>query len=200
MLRNIVLTFGPFRLAFAPEIERVHGELLLRRDQRDEAERGFRRALEIARARGERALELRAATSLARLLAQSKRADEARPILAGVHGRARRGARPLTCGPLGPCSNSSAASGRPRARPARNRHGKRRLAGVRTVLAGSPDRVRLARHRGDAPAPQDAGRFALPGRAPRASRHQGRATGAVWPEVEAGQAPQGSRTRPAGRQ
>jgi predicted negative regulator of RcsB-dependent stress response len=91
MLRNIVLTFGPFRLAFAPEIERVHGELLLRRDQRDEAERGFRRALEIARARGERALELRAATSLARLLAQSKRADEARPILAGVHGSCTEG-------------------------------------------------------------------------------------------------------------
>jgi DNA-binding winged helix-turn-helix (wHTH) protein/tetratricopeptide (TPR) repeat protein len=70
---------------FAPEIERIRGELLVRRDEGVEAERCFRRALEMARARAERSLELRAATSLARLLAR-KDNGEARRILGGVYG------------------------------------------------------------------------------------------------------------------
>ncbi|HXH06095.1 MAG TPA: hypothetical protein VNI83_05830, partial [Vicinamibacterales bacterium] len=41
---------------------------------------------EIAASRSERALELRAATSLARVLARLGRRDEARQALAGVHG------------------------------------------------------------------------------------------------------------------
>ena len=69
----------------APEIHRIHGELLVRRDQRDEAEACFRRAIEIARRRSQRALELRAATSLARLLTQAGRRDEARRQLADIY-------------------------------------------------------------------------------------------------------------------
>jgi class 3 adenylate cyclase/tetratricopeptide (TPR) repeat protein len=69
----------------APEIHRIHGELLVRCDQRDEAEACFRRAIEIARRRSQRALELRAATSLARLLTQAGRRDEARRQLADIY-------------------------------------------------------------------------------------------------------------------
>jgi class 3 adenylate cyclase/tetratricopeptide (TPR) repeat protein len=69
----------------APEIHRIHGELLVRRDQRGEAEACFRRAIEIARRRSQRALELRAATSLARLLTQAGRRDEARRQLADIY-------------------------------------------------------------------------------------------------------------------
>ncbi len=71
---------------FAPEIERVRGELLLRRDGPGAADPCFRRAMTLARARGERALELRAATSLARLLVRRERRAEARQTLAEVHG------------------------------------------------------------------------------------------------------------------
>ena len=71
---------------FAPEIQRVRGELLLRRDQPAGAEQCFRRAIDIARTRSERSLELRAATSLARLLVRLGRHVDARQALGEVHG------------------------------------------------------------------------------------------------------------------
>jgi DNA-binding winged helix-turn-helix (wHTH) protein/tetratricopeptide (TPR) repeat protein len=72
----------------APEIHRIEGELLLRRapTPMDEAERHFRAAIEIARARSERSFELRAATSLARLWWRGNRHEDARRLLAGVYG------------------------------------------------------------------------------------------------------------------
>jgi len=73
---------------YAPEIHRIEGELLLRRGPppTDDAERHFRMAVELARTRAEKSLELRAATSLARLwLEQGKHAD-ARGVLAGAYG------------------------------------------------------------------------------------------------------------------
>jgi tetratricopeptide (TPR) repeat protein len=73
-------------VVFAPEIQRVRGALLLLRHERDEAERCFRRAIEIARQREERSLELRAATSLARLLDGRGGRDEARAVLAPIYG------------------------------------------------------------------------------------------------------------------
>jgi len=69
----------------APEIERIRGELLVRRAQRDEAEACFRRAIEMAGGRSERMLELRATTSLARLLVGDGRRDEARRTLGDVY-------------------------------------------------------------------------------------------------------------------
>jgi DNA-binding winged helix-turn-helix (wHTH) protein len=69
---------------FAPEIERVRGELLQRRDGPEPAERCFRGAMAIAAARGERSLQLRAAVSLARLLARRGGRAEARRTLADV--------------------------------------------------------------------------------------------------------------------
>jgi DNA-binding winged helix-turn-helix (wHTH) protein/tetratricopeptide (TPR) repeat protein len=70
---------------FAPEIERIRGELLARRGQRDEAEQCFRTAIEIARRRAERSLELRAAVSLARLLAHEGRHHEASGTLGKIY-------------------------------------------------------------------------------------------------------------------
>jgi class 3 adenylate cyclase/predicted ATPase len=70
------------------ETHRLKGELLLRQDSSKHAEaRGcFERAIEIARQQSSRSLELRATVSLARLLAQQDRRDEARTMLADIYG------------------------------------------------------------------------------------------------------------------
>ena len=72
----------------APEFLRIEGELLLKQEKaaHDEAARRFKSAIELARERGEKSFELRAATSLARLLAREGRREEARDSLAGVYG------------------------------------------------------------------------------------------------------------------
>jgi predicted ATPase len=71
---------------YAPEIRRTRGELLLRRAAADEAEQCFRDAIEIARRRGEKALELRAAMSLGRLLSGKGQRAEARDVLGETYG------------------------------------------------------------------------------------------------------------------
>jgi tetratricopeptide (TPR) repeat protein len=71
---------------FASEVERIRGELHLGREAPDEAERCLRRAIEMARGRSERSLELRAATSLARFLSGTGKRREARRVLAEVYG------------------------------------------------------------------------------------------------------------------
>lgn len=71
---------------FAPELARVRGELLLRRAQPGEAEQCFRRAIGMARSRGERSLELRASVSLAQLLQRGGRGREARGVLREIYG------------------------------------------------------------------------------------------------------------------
>jgi class 3 adenylate cyclase/tetratricopeptide (TPR) repeat protein len=70
----------------APEIRRVRGDLLLRRNERDEGERQLRAAIDTARHRSQRILELRATTSLARLWQQQGRRGEARRMLAEIYG------------------------------------------------------------------------------------------------------------------
>ena len=71
-----------------PELYRVKGELLLMRDPPDEAEveRCFRTAIDIARRQEARFFELRATTSLARLLKRQGKRDEARAMLAEIYG------------------------------------------------------------------------------------------------------------------
>lgn len=76
-----------------PEIHRIHGELLLKsttigsrvagefQSVKSKAEQSFLKAIEIARCRKAKMLELRAAVSLSRFLAQSGRAAEAARIL-----------------------------------------------------------------------------------------------------------------------
>ena len=70
-----------------PELYRLRGELLRLGGENGRAEASFRRALDLAGApsMGARLLELRAATSLARLLADAGRDGEARNVLQKDH-------------------------------------------------------------------------------------------------------------------
>jgi class 3 adenylate cyclase/predicted ATPase len=73
---------------YEPELHRLDAELRLRLDTPDEqrAETSFRHALETARRQQAKSLELRAATSLARLWGEQGRRAEARDLLAPVYG------------------------------------------------------------------------------------------------------------------
>ena len=68
------------------EIRRLEGNLLLAENGWAEAEACYVKALEVARAQEARSLELRAATSLARLWGERGRSAEARDLLAPVYG------------------------------------------------------------------------------------------------------------------
>jgi tetratricopeptide (TPR) repeat protein len=77
---------------YEAELYRLKGELTLKRSEADsnsrikeQAESYFRRAIEVARRQSAKSLELRAATSLARLLADQGRRDEARTMLAEIY-------------------------------------------------------------------------------------------------------------------
>jgi predicted ATPase len=69
------------------ELYRLKGELTLQSESegQQEAEESFRRAIAITRGQETRSLELRATTSLARLLAKEGRRTEARTMLAEVY-------------------------------------------------------------------------------------------------------------------
>ena len=70
------------------EMLRLRGDLLLLEDKgaMEEAARCFRDAIAFARQQRAKSWELRATTSLARLLAASDRRDEARGMLADIYG------------------------------------------------------------------------------------------------------------------
>jgi tetratricopeptide (TPR) repeat protein len=72
---------------FEAELRRLKGELVLSHDQAAgaRAEACFRDAIAIARLQGAKSWELRATTSLARLLAKQGRRDEARAMLAEIY-------------------------------------------------------------------------------------------------------------------
>jgi len=69
------------------EIHRVRGELLLKQEHsnRAEAQESVEHAIEIARQQGAKLLELRATVSLARLLRDTNRRDQARAMLAEIY-------------------------------------------------------------------------------------------------------------------
>ena len=69
------------------EIHRLKGELLLERDESEaaEAQGCFQRAIAVARKQSAKSLELRATISLARLLRDTGRRDEARTMLADIY-------------------------------------------------------------------------------------------------------------------
>ena len=73
---------------YEAEMHRLQGELLLRRKDSNaaEAQSCFQRAIAIARRQSAKSFELRAATSLARLLRDTDRRDEARTMLAEIYG------------------------------------------------------------------------------------------------------------------
>jgi predicted ATPase len=70
------------------ELQRLHGDLLLVKDPANvtEAERCYRTALDVARKQNAKSWELRATTSLARMLAQRGHGAEARAMLADIYG------------------------------------------------------------------------------------------------------------------
>jgi class 3 adenylate cyclase/predicted ATPase len=72
---------------YEPEMHRLRGDLALKRHEAnvEEAEACFRRAIEVARQQHARVLELRAAKSLARLLASQGKRDEAHSVLAEIY-------------------------------------------------------------------------------------------------------------------
>ena len=72
---------------FEPDIYRVKGEVLRRQDYSNihQVEECFRKAIDIARKQSGKSLELRATTSLARLLRDTGRRDEARSMLAEIY-------------------------------------------------------------------------------------------------------------------
>ena len=72
---------------YLPEIHRLRGELLLEHahSDADVAETCFREALEVARQQQAKMLELRAATSLARLWRHQSKPREAHDLLASVY-------------------------------------------------------------------------------------------------------------------
>ena len=64
---------------------RIRGELSARAGVLNEAEKSLRRAIELSRRNGARMEQLRATTSLARLLRDTNRRNEARSMLAEVY-------------------------------------------------------------------------------------------------------------------
>jgi predicted ATPase len=73
---------------YEAELYRLKGELLVARaaELNAEAEACFQQALDIARRRQAKSLELRAAMSLSRLWQQQGQRDEARALLAPIYG------------------------------------------------------------------------------------------------------------------
>ena len=73
---------------YAPEHYHLKGALLLQQssDNHTEAEQCFQHALDIARDQQAKSLELRSATSLARLWQQRGKQAEARELLAPIYG------------------------------------------------------------------------------------------------------------------
>jgi len=79
------LQANPHELFLRPETLRVRGELRLRQGDSGLAEADFREAISLAQKLGAKAWELRAATSLARLLRQQGKIEEARAMLAEIY-------------------------------------------------------------------------------------------------------------------
>ena len=73
---------------YEAETHRLKGELLLKQDDSNvaEAQSCFQRAIEIARKQSAKSWELRATTSLARVLAKQGKRDDARSMLADIYG------------------------------------------------------------------------------------------------------------------
>ncbi len=79
------------RQIFLPEVLWWRGELHLMRAEETLAGRDFREAITVSRRMGSKAYELRATTSLARLLAKQGKRDEARAMLADIYNKFTEG-------------------------------------------------------------------------------------------------------------
>jgi predicted ATPase len=83
----LVATHGHEDRHYEAEVHRVKGEFLLRQSDSNlvQAKNCFELAIEIARKQGAKSWELRAATSLTRLLRDTERRNEARAMLAQIY-------------------------------------------------------------------------------------------------------------------
>ena len=79
------LQMNPEELLFRPETIRVRGEIQLKRGKIELAEADFREAIALAQSMTAKAWELRATMSLARLLDEQGRREEARTLLAEIY-------------------------------------------------------------------------------------------------------------------
>ena len=80
------LQANPEEVTFRPNILTCRGELRLKIGRAELAEADFREAIALAQKMSAKAWELRATTSLARLLRDTNRRDEARAMLANIYG------------------------------------------------------------------------------------------------------------------
>ncbi len=80
------LNSNPEELFFRPETHRLLGNVLQLQGRADEAERHYREAITLAQKMSAKSWELRATTSLARLLASQGRREEARTRLEAIYG------------------------------------------------------------------------------------------------------------------
>ncbi len=80
------LQANPEELYFRPETLRIRGDLRLELGHAQLAEADFREAIALAQKMQAKSWELRATTSLARLLRDTNRRDEARAMLADIYG------------------------------------------------------------------------------------------------------------------
>jgi tetratricopeptide (TPR) repeat protein len=78
------LQANPDQFAGRPEMLRLRGELRLKQGQTELAEADFHESIALAQKIGAKAWELRATMSLARLLNEQGRRDEARAMLADI--------------------------------------------------------------------------------------------------------------------
>jgi tetratricopeptide (TPR) repeat protein len=79
------LIANPDEKAFLPNLFTYRGELRRQRGKLDLAESDFREAISLAQSMNAKSWELRATTSLARLLASTNRRDEAYTILSTIY-------------------------------------------------------------------------------------------------------------------
>jgi predicted ATPase len=80
------LETNPEELAWRPAAFRIRGELRLKAGQAKIAEDDFHEAMALAQKMSAKTLELRATTSLARLMRDTGRRGEARSMLAEIYG------------------------------------------------------------------------------------------------------------------
>jgi len=79
------LDFNPEEAISRPEALRIRGELRLKQGDRQMTEADFRESIALARSMDAKAWELRTTMSLARLLRDTGRRDEARTMLAEIY-------------------------------------------------------------------------------------------------------------------
>jgi predicted ATPase len=79
------LNFNPQESVHVPETLRIRGEIRVKQGELKLAEEDFRNSIALARGMGAKAWELRTTTSLARLLSDIGRSEEARAMLAAIY-------------------------------------------------------------------------------------------------------------------